>query len=111
MTDTSAGFDHPTVAGSGPPQGFSGGESDAQLGAKKHLPVALPLDEDSSSEFVLDTDVQPLAFWRQQGLLKDKDLEAYLARHRGTPMWLWVLLGTGALLAVGMMIALWILAR
>jgi serine/threonine-protein kinase len=109
LSDTSPGFDHPTVAGSAPP-GYPGSESDAPSGTKR-LPVAQPLDEDSSSEFVLDTDIQPLAFWRQQGLVKDKNLEAYLARHRGTPIWLWVLVAAGALLAVGLIIALWFFVR
>jgi hypothetical protein len=110
LTDTSPGSDHPTVAGSGRPHGYAGGESGARLGTKRVLPVAQPLDEESPSEFVLDTDSQPLSFWRQQGLLKDKDLGAYLARRRGTSRWLWVLVATGALLAVGVMIAVWILA-
>ncbi|MBN1394936.1 MAG: serine/threonine protein kinase [Pirellulales bacterium] len=80
-------------------------------GKKKPLPVAQPLEEDSSSEFVLDVETPPLPIWKQHGARKGGDIESYLARRKGSPRWLWLLATAGALLAIGLMIAAYQIAR
>ncbi len=72
---------------------------------EKPLPVAQPLDEGLGSEFVLDVDMPPLPLWKHRGARKGGDIEAYLARRKGAPKWLWLLVAAGLLVAIGLLIA------
>ena len=72
---------------------------------EKPLPVAQPLKEEPGSEFVLDVDLPPLPLWKHRGARKGGDIEAYLARRKGTPKWLWLLVAAGILVAIGLLVA------
>ena len=75
------------------------------LAEEKRLPVAQPLDEAPASDFVLDVEMPPLPLWKHRGTRKGGDIEAYLARRKGTPKWLWLLVAAGILVAIGLMVA------
>lgn len=83
----------------------------SHAGDKRRLLVARPLDEGPASEFVLDAEMPPLPLWKQHGKLKGGDIETYLARRKGTPKWLWLLVAGGTLLAIGLLIAAYMIAR
>ena len=93
------------------PSSSATAEGGSHVGDKRRLPVAQPLDEGSASEFVLDAEMPPLPLWKQRGTLKGGDIETYLARRKGTPKWLWLLVAGGTLLAIGLLIAAYMIAR
>ncbi|MCE5266745.1 MAG: serine/threonine protein kinase [Planctomycetaceae bacterium] len=109
LTDTSPGFDRPTVAGLTklPAQWSSG--SNVHSGVGRRLPVAKPLDEELAAELVLDTDVQPLAFRSQGRLLKAEELRAATTHRSGAWFTQWWVLGLAVAISVAALA--WILLR
>lgn len=110
--DTSPGSDHSTRKGSGVGRAVQGGGGGSSATGKKRLPVARPLDENSATEFVLDdAGPTPIALWKDRASLKEGELNAYLARRKSTPRWLWLVVVGGIIFAGILLTVAWQMAR
>ena len=110
-TDTASDRNSPTVKGAVAGDVFTNGQSDPRLLAKKHLPKAQPLDRGPVSEFVTDSNVLPMSRLQQRGSLSEGDLAAYFSRRKTTLPWLWAVAAGGALLAMLVILAMWLITR
>ncbi|MEN6450678.1 MAG: serine/threonine-protein kinase [Thermoguttaceae bacterium] len=99
LTDTSPGFNHPTVAGSRSAAHSPGGSRVRRAGKK--LPVARPLEEDSPSEIVLETDIQPLRFLGASRVKQGASFRACFNLRHIAGFWTRALIALGVVLAVG----------
>lgn len=104
-TDTVANLSHATlVKGAGSSQVLGGRRS------AKQLPRARPLELEPVSEYVTDADLLSPPPRKQQGPLPEGDLGAYLARHKHSPQWLWLVIAGGAGVLLLMALLLWLIA-
>jgi serine/threonine protein kinase len=106
--DTMTNRGRPTVKGPGSAvgRGPGSGQSAGKIAPQKALPVAKPLETAPASEFVIDFDDVSLPI-RSHAFtpVTDERLHAYRSRHKGgPPIWLWIGIGAGFLLAVIMAI-------
>ena len=75
------------------------------------LPVAEPLDE-SGTDFIADLNLPPtLPHLKKRAAHKSGEIESYRPRGKGPPKWIWFVAAAGTLLAIGMMIAAYIMSR
>ncbi len=87
--------------------GSAGGKaSDSRVGDQRRLPVARPLDESFSSEYVLDSEAPPPVPPRKNRR-KQRVVEPFFGRRKKTPKWHWLLAAIGMILAVILAIAAW----
>jgi len=111
--DTMTNRDRQTVKGPGSAAGRArgSGQSGVRIAPQKDLPVVKPLEpapaqKAPASEFVIDFDDVSVPI-HSPGFtpVSDERLRAYRARHKGAPpVWLWIGIGAGFLLAVIMAI-------
>ena len=109
VRDTASNLDRPTVKGpaSAPTRQFTSGHSDPKIADKKELKVAKPLEESRTSQFIIQADDPPaLARLRGRRTLTEQQIEAYRARRKGTPIWLWATLALGAVVVLILLISL-----
>lgn len=106
VKDTLAELDQPSaVKGPGPAaeRGFVGGKS----AAKRGLPVARAIQDSPVSGIVIQADHSPaMARLRAGKPLTAEQIDAYRARRRHTPIWLWVTVGAGLVTILILLIAL-----
>jgi len=113
MRDTVAGFGQPTVKvpNGFPDRGFSSGKSDPKLPkpAKKELLVAQPLEESTPTPFVIDPADDPfVARLKARNPKTEEEIHAYRARRKDdVPVWIWLVIGGGLLLALVLLIIAW----
>ena len=106
LVDTSPGGKHPTLKESRSGSGM-GDRPDSARAGKKKLPVARPLDEATLSEFVLDDPPASHSLWKERASLKEGAFEAYRARRKSTPKWLWAIAIAGTLLSLALLYVAW----
>jgi serine/threonine protein kinase len=86
---------------------LAGSQSDSKIAAARGLPVAKPLDESPAPAVVIHTDDSPLlARVRPRKSLTEEQIRAYRARRTRTPIWVWAIVGAGAVIALILLIAL-----
>jgi serine/threonine-protein kinase len=88
-------------------RGFAGGQSDPKLAPGRGLPVAKPLQDSPASEVVIQTGGSPaMARLRKGEPLTEEQIEAYRARRRRTPIWLWASIAAGVVMVLILLVAL-----
>ena len=108
LTDTASNLDHPTVVKGSAGKPSSGGSPPVQKRSQKPP----PLKESSAADFIEDDELLPIAaMLKKRGELKAGDLEAYFARRKSTPTWLWAAAAGGVLLAMLILLAAWLITR
>ena len=80
-------------------------EQEATVDAQPEIEIALPADDNpnqeiSLPEFFVQVDSPALARLRSKHQLTPEQIEAYQKRRKGTPIWVWAVVGGGTLLAL-----------
>jgi len=105
FTDTASNLDRPTVVKGAAK--VSGSETPS---GQKRLPKAAASKKEAATDFLEKEELLPIAgMLKKRGELKAGDLEAYFARRKTTPKWLWAAAGAGLLLATLILLLAWLL--
>jgi serine/threonine-protein kinase len=97
----------PATAGktSKPPRRASAGGTGA--GAKPPVVASSPAEPEADAfRFLAQDDSPALARFRSRYQLSSEQVEAYRARRKGPPVWVWAAIGVGGLLALALLVIL-----
>lgn len=103
--DTVPELDRPSLGASRkpPPRGFRSGHSDSNV----QIQIAEPAEPDDNPipEFITPTE-SPVVNRRRGKRLSKEEIEAYRARRNAAPLWLWITIATGSILAFVLIVVL-----
>ena len=109
LTDTASNLDHPTVVKGSAGKPSNGGSPAVQKTFAEASSFEGKLCHGFSSK--VKSWVPIAAMLKKRGELKAGDLEAYFARRKSTPTWLWAAAAGGVLLAMLILLAAWLITR
>jgi len=82
-------------------KGKAGEKKQTPAGRPERAPATRPAQEGPLPEFHIETDVSPaVARLRARTPLTPEEIEAYRSRQKSFPMWLWGVIGGGAVIAL-----------